>query len=108
INAIQSTDDVVKAFGSRTGGGGRGGGGGGAPFSLNPSTDAKNSAMVILTANQGGLSLNREDYLGTRGRAPTTRANFTQHVIRSLQLIGESVEQASADANTIMTLETSL
>ena len=59
IAAAKTTDDVVKLFGSRLlrggGGGGRGGGGGAAPFSLGPQTDPRNSKMVILSANQGGL-----------------------------------------------------
>jgi putative endopeptidase len=100
----KTTDDVVKLFGSRAlrggggGGGGRGGGGGVAPFSLGPQTDPKNSKVVILSANQGGLGLNREDYLGTNARAEKRRADYVDHIKRSLTLVGESDEQAAADA----------
>jgi putative endopeptidase len=112
IAAIKTTDDVVKAFGGAGrrggGGGGRGGGGGLAPFSVGPSTDTKNSAMVILSANQGGLSLTREDYLGTNARAQKRRADYVDHTTRSLMLIGESEADAKAHANDILALETSI
>ncbi len=102
IAAAKTTDDVVKLFGNRRGGGGggggRGGGGGFAPFGLGPQTDPRNSTMVILSANQGGLILNREDYLDTNDRATKRRQQYTAHVARSLQLIGESEAQAKADA----------
>jgi putative endopeptidase len=112
IAKIGSTDDVVKAFGGggRGAGGGRGGRGGGglAPFSLGPSTDPKNSTITILSANQGGLVLNRDDYLGEGGRAVKRRADYVDHITRSLELIGESHDQAARDANTVLALETSI
>jgi putative endopeptidase len=112
IAEAKTTDDVVKLFGSRAlrggGGGGRGGGGGVAPFSLGPQTDPKNSKLVILSANQGGLGLNREDYLGTDARAEKRRSDYVDHIRRSLTLIGESAEQAAADAKAVMNLETAI
>jgi len=109
IAAAKTTDDIVKSFGLRGAGGGGGRGGGGvAPFSLGPSTDPKNSKMVIVSANQGGLVLNREDYLGTNDRAVKRRADYVDHVSRSFQLLGESASQAKADANTVLALETGL
>ncbi|MEP6491315.1 MAG: M13 family metallopeptidase [bacterium] len=114
ITAVKTTDDVVKTFGSRAGrgggggGGGRGGGGGLAPFSLGPQTDPRNSKLVILSANQGGLTLNREDYVGTNDRAVKRRSDYTDHVKRSLVLIGESDSQAATDASAILKLETAL
>jgi putative endopeptidase len=111
IAAAKTTDDVVKVFGNRRGGGGgfgggRGGGGGLAPFGLGPQTDPKNSTMVILSANQGGLILNREDYLDSTDRANRRRQQYVDHVARSLQLTGESEAQAKADADTVLALET--
>jgi len=112
IAAAKTTDDIVKLFGSRAlrggGGGGRGGGGGASPFSLGPQTDPKNSKLVILSANQGGLVLNREDYLGDNERANDRRAKYVEHMARSLELIGESKDQAAADAKTVMGLETAI
>ncbi|HEX8943534.1 MAG TPA: M13 family metallopeptidase, partial [Gemmatimonadaceae bacterium] len=115
IAEAKTTDDVVKLFGSRAlrgggggGGGGRGGGGGVAPFSLGPQTDPRNSKMVILAANQGGLGLNREDYLGFDPRAEKRRTDYSEHITRSLELIGESEIQAAADAKTVIDVETAL
>jgi putative endopeptidase len=112
IAAAKTTDDIVKLFGSRAlrggGGGGRGGGGGASPFSLGPQTDPKNSKLVILSANQGGLVLNREDYLGDNDRAKDRRTKYVEHVARSFELIGESKDQAAADAKTVMDLETAI
>jgi putative endopeptidase len=109
VAAVKTTGDVVKAFEGR-GGGGRGGRGGGglSPFSLGPSTDPRNSKTIILSANQGGLVLNREDYVRSNPRADSLRDNYVQHVARSLELIGESSAQAQTDANTILSLETSI
>ena len=110
IAAAKTTEDVVKLFGSRTlraGGGGRGGGGI-APFSLGPQTDPKNSRMVILSANQGGLGLNREDYLSSNLRAQKRRNDYLEHITRSLELIGESADKADTDARAILELETDL
>ena len=112
IAAAKTTDDIVKVFGNRRGGGGfgggggRGGGGGLAPFGLGPQTDPRNSTMVILSANQGGLILNREDYLDSNDRAVRRRQQYVDHIARSLQLIGESESQAKADADSILALET--
>ena len=112
IAAAKTTDDVVKLFGSKAlrggGGGGRGGGGGASPFSLGPSTDPKNSKLVILSANQGGLTLNRDDYLGDNQRATKRRADYVEHLTRSFALIGEPQQQAEADAKTVMDLETAI
>ncbi len=109
IAALKTTDDVVKAFGTRGGrGGGRGGGGGLAPFSLGPSTDPRDSKMVILSANQGGLTLTRDDYLTQSARSDSLRANYLEHLRRSFALIGDSQSQAEADAHTVMDVETSL
>ena len=113
VAQAKTTDDVVKLFGSRAlrvggGGGGGRGGGGVAPFSLGPQTDPRNSKLVILAANQGGLGLNREDYLDQTARAEKRRADYLDHVTRSLELIGESNSQAAADGKSIMDLETAI
>ncbi len=110
IAAARTTDDIVKAFGFKGagGGGGRGGGGGLAPFSLGPQTDPKNSTIVIVSANQGGLTLTREDYTGTDARATKRRSDYVDHVTRSLQLLGESAAQAKTEADAVLALETSI
>jgi putative endopeptidase len=111
IVGAKTTDDVVKLFGSpllRGGGGGGRGGGGAAPFSLGPQTDPRNSKMVILSANQGGLVLNRDDYLESNARAEKRRSDYSDHMTRAFALIGESQAQAADDAKAVMELETAI
>jgi putative endopeptidase len=113
VAAAKTTDDVVKLFGTaggRGGGGGGGGRGGGgiAPFSLGPGTDPRNSKIIILSANQGGLTLNRDDYLKDDARSVKRRADYEEHVARSLALLGEGDAQASADAKAVLALETTI
>jgi putative endopeptidase len=113
VAAAKTSDDIVKLFGTaggRGGGGGGGGRGGGgiAPFSLAPGTDPRNSKIIILSANQGGLTLNRDDYLKSDQRSETLRANYRDHVTRSLMLLGESQSKAEGDAAAILALETSI
>ena len=54
------------------------------------------------------MTLNREDYVRPDARADSTRTEYVAHVARSLELIGESSTQASADAKTIFALETAI
>ncbi|MDQ6612830.1 MAG: M13 family metallopeptidase [Gemmatimonadota bacterium] len=109
IAAAKTTDDVVKLFAIKgTQGGGRGGGGGMAPFGIGPSTDPKNSQLVILSANQGGLTLSRDDYLSDNERAVKRRADYVDHVARTLALLGESASESKAQATSILALETAI
>ena len=111
IAAAKTTDDIAKLFGTKgTGGGGRGGGGGGgvAPFGIGPSTDPKNSQLVILSANQGGLTLSRDDYLNDNERAVKRRADYLEHVAKSLMLVGESDANSKTEATNILALETAI
>ena len=115
VAAAKTTDDLVKVMGNPAyaaggggGGGGRGGGGGLAPFSMGPGTDPRNSKLIILSASQGGLVLTRDDYLQNNDRATKRRADYVEHVARSLELLGESPAKAAADAAVVLALETSL
>jgi putative endopeptidase len=64
--------------------------------------------MVIVSANQGGLILNREDYGGTNDRSIKRRLDYLEHITRSLALTGESDAEAKTDASTILELETAI
>ncbi|MEP6779666.1 MAG: M13 family metallopeptidase [Gemmatimonadaceae bacterium] len=109
IAAAKTTDDIVKLFGNKgAGGGGRGGGGGMAPFGLGPSTDPKNSQIVILSANQGGLTLSRDDYLNDNERSQKRRTDYVEHIARSLELSGESANDAKTQATAVLGLETAI
>src|SRR6266480_3458145 len=78
-------------------------------FAFGAQQDAKNSTSVIAGIRQGGLSLpDRDYYLNNDKRYADIRANYTDHVARMLQLLGESAPQATADARNVVTIETGL
>jgi len=78
-------------------------------FGFGAGQDAKNSTSVIAGVNQGGLSLpDRDYYLNTDKRYADIRANYTDHVSRTLQLLGENAADAAKDAQRVLALETAL
>ena len=78
-------------------------------FRFMSTQDAKNSNEVIAEVDQGGLSLpDRDYYLKDDARFQGIRDKYVAHVQAMLQLIGETSEQASADAQTILRIETAL
>jgi putative endopeptidase len=78
-------------------------------FGFGAEQDAKNSASVIAAINQGGLSLpDRDYYLNSEKRYVDIRANYTDHVARMFQLLGENAPQAAADAQRVVAIETAL
>ena len=77
-----------------------------AAFRFGGGPDAKNSNMVILNAGQGGLSLpNKDFYTRDDPRMVETRAKFVSHVSNMFKLLGETPEQAAADAKTVMDVQ---
>ncbi|MEO7359041.1 MAG: M13 family metallopeptidase [Gemmatimonadaceae bacterium] len=108
IAAARTTDDIVKLFGTKGVGVGGRGGGGMAPFGLGPSTDPKNSRLVILSANQGGLTLSRDDYQSDNERGAKRRADYLDHVARSLALAGDNLSDSRTQAANILALETAI
>lgn len=78
-------------------------------FGFGAGQDAKNSTSVIAGVNQGGLSLpDRDYYLNTDKRYADIRSNYTDHVSRTFQLLGESAADAAADAQKVVAIETGL
>jgi putative endopeptidase len=78
-------------------------------FGFGAQQDFKNSASVIAGLNQGGLSLpDRDYYLNAEKRYADIRASYVDHVARTLQLLGETTDQATADAPKVMAIETAL
>src|SRR5262249_45448683 len=78
-------------------------------FGFGSLPDFKNSSMVIGFAGQGGLSLpNRDYYTKTDDASAKLRDDFTKHMTNMFKLLGDSVEQAAANAKTVMTIETQL
>jgi len=77
-----------------------------AAFRLNGGPDQRNSNMVILNAGQAGLSLpNRDYYTAQSDSMKTTRDRFVQHMTNMFKLLGESPDQAAADAQTVMSVQ---
>ncbi|MEO8580938.1 MAG: M13 family metallopeptidase N-terminal domain-containing protein, partial [Gemmatimonadales bacterium] len=78
-------------------------------FGFGAGQDAKNSTSVIAGVNQGGLSLpDRDYYLNTDKRYADIRANYTDHLSRTFQLLGENPADAAADAQKVVAIETGL
>ncbi|HEY0382928.1 MAG TPA: M13 family metallopeptidase [Candidatus Elarobacter sp.] len=78
-------------------------------FGYGSQPDPKNSARTIGDLGQGGLSLPERDYY-TRADAKSKqlRDDFSAHVARELHLVGEDAAAATADAQTVMRVETAL
>jgi putative endopeptidase len=80
-----------------------------AAFNFGSTQDSKNSTSVIGGASQGGLGLpDRDYYTKTDSGSAVIRTNYLMHARRMFELAGESAEQASADADRMMALETAL
>jgi putative endopeptidase len=78
-------------------------------FNFGSDQDFRDSSKVIGEAIQGGLSLPDRDYY-TRDdeESKKLRQQFVEHVTKILVLAGEAQEKAATEANTILSIETSL
>jgi putative endopeptidase len=78
-------------------------------FGFSSSQDFDNANMVVATVDQGGLGLPDRDYY-TRDDAKSLelRRQYLAHVQKMFQLLGESSEQAPADSEVVMDMETTL
>jgi putative endopeptidase len=78
-------------------------------FSYGSDQDFKDAASVIAEADQGGLGLPERDYYTrTDAKSLETRKQYTAHVAKMLELIGESPTPAQANAQKVMAIETAL
>jgi putative endopeptidase len=78
-------------------------------FGFGAEADFKNSSMEMGIAGQGGLSLpNKDYYTKTDERSVKLREQFVQHVSNMFQLLGDAPEQATKNAQTVMSIETRL
>src|SRR5216683_6801667 len=81
----------------------------GALFRFNSTQDAKDSTQVIGAAFQGGLGLpEREYYLKADDKSKQLREDYTKHVTKMFELLGDSADQSVAEAATILKIETTL
>ena len=101
IAAINSVEDLKRALGELERSYGL------APISEGSTQDAKDAANTIAGLYQGGLSLpNSEYYTKTDTASVNLRAKFTATVSRMFQLLGDSPAKATAEANTVLAVET--
>ncbi len=78
-------------------------------FSFGSNQDFADSTRVIAFASAGGLGLpDRDYYVKTDAKSQETRQKYLEHVAKMFELIGEAPQQAKADAQTVMAIETAL
>jgi putative endopeptidase len=81
----------------------------GAAFGFDSEIDFKDASRMIAGVSQGGLGLPERDYyLRPDARTKDIRAEYSKHVARTLELLGETSQAAERDADTVMKLETQL
>jgi putative endopeptidase len=81
----------------------------GTPFDFASTPDPKDSTRTIGDLGQDGLSLPERDYyLNPSPASQKLREQFTEHVARSLQLLGDKPETAAKEAATVLAVETGL
>jgi predicted metalloendopeptidase len=80
-----------------------------AVFGFGASQDYKDSTQIIAQVVQGGLGLpDRDYYTNDDAKSKATREEYSKHVARTFELMGDSPESAAAEARTVMNLETKL
>ena len=71
--------------------------------------DDKNATQNILTAKQGGITLEQKEYYLDADDATTQiREGYKQNIVKMLQLFGFTEDQATAKMTNILRLETEL
>ena len=80
-----------------------------AVFQFTAEQDRRASTEVIAFVGQGGLGLPERDYyLKADDAAKALREKYLAHVARMFELLGDDPARASANAKTVMTIETRL
>ena len=78
-------------------------------FSFGSDQDFKDASQVIAEADQGGLGLpDRDYYLKTDQKSVDLRNQYLVHVLKMFELLGDASDKATAEAKTVMDIETSL
>ncbi|HVA95580.1 MAG TPA: M13 family metallopeptidase [Candidatus Dormibacteraeota bacterium] len=81
----------------------------GALFEFGSTQDEKNSTQVIGGADQGGLGLpDRDYYTKTDDKSKQIRQKYQEHIAKMFMLVGDDAATASAEAKTVLELETKL
>ncbi|MEO8385210.1 MAG: M13 family metallopeptidase N-terminal domain-containing protein, partial [Betaproteobacteria bacterium] len=78
-------------------------------FGFGSNQDFADSSKVIAFATSGGLSLpDRDYYLKPEDKSKQIRDQFTAHVARVFELLGDSAEVAKRNADKVMEMETAM
>jgi putative endopeptidase len=78
-------------------------------FRFEVGQDQVDSSKQILEMGQGGLTLpDRDYYLNQDDRSKTIRAQYVAHTTKMFELLGDSPEQAAAEAADVLRIETAL
>jgi putative endopeptidase len=78
-------------------------------FGFSGGQDYDDASKVVAQIDQGGLSLpNRDYYLNSDEKSVETLKKYRAHVQKMFMLAGEAEAQASADAGTVIELETAM
>jgi len=103
INSIQSIGDLNTLLIEMEPQGGLG------FYGLYVSPDAKNSNRNVVTISVGSLGLpDRDYYVSDDADSKEKREKYVVHVARMLQFIGDNPEQAKANAQKVLALETAM
>ncbi len=103
INAVSDKKQLPEVIGYLHGNGIN------ALFNFGSEPDAKDSMMEIAGTDQGGLGLpDRDYYLKTDEKSVELRKQYVAHIAKMFELMGEKPAQSTADANTVMKIETDL
>jgi putative endopeptidase len=78
-------------------------------YALYVQQDQKDSSQQIASTRQAGLTLpDRSYYLTDDARSEKLRGEYVEHVKKMFLLLGDAPEEAAAEANSVMTIETAL
>ncbi|HEY2015012.1 MAG TPA: M13 family metallopeptidase, partial [Bryobacteraceae bacterium] len=76
-------------------------------FGFGPTQDLEDASKVVAGIDQGGMGLPSIDYyLGSSDQSKALRAKYELHVQRMFELAGEPSARATADAKTVIEMET--
>ncbi len=104
INALKTRADVVAAIGEL-----HHENAGSFFFGSGTGQDSLNASLVIVQVGAGGLGLpDRDYYLKTDPKSVKLREQYVAYIERLLALGGETAEQAKADAEATLQIETAL
>jgi len=101
IEQMQSKDDIAPVIAAMVFDS--------ALFDYNSDQDFKDSSQEIAEVDQSGLGLpDRDYYFNSDAKSAELRNQYIAHVQKMFELLGDKSEAASAEAQTVMRIETAL